>query len=232
MDTHCIAATTHGRYLTSDSPADPASGMLVGFHGQGETAAIEMAHLEEMRGSRPWLLVSVQALNRYYSRRGDVVAAWMTREDRELTIEDNIAYVRSVVAEVRSRCERVPRRLVYAGFSQGTAMAYRAAAFAGHPSDGLIILAGDLSPDVLPHAARLPPVLLGRGSEEAWYTEEVARRDLAHLHAAGILTVEHVFPDGHVRHPSFASRAGQFLDEIASKALSVPPPTASPGPSP
>jgi predicted esterase len=216
METHTIAATMHGRYVTSGPAGGPAIGMLVGFHGQAETAAAEMAHLEQMRGARPWLLVSVQALNRYYTRRGDVVAAWMTREDRELIIADNIAYVRSVVAEVRSRLERVPPRLVYTGFSQGTAMAYRAAAFAGYPCDGLIILAGDLSPDVRPHAAGLPPVLLGRGSEEEWYTEEAARADLGHLHAAGIPVVEHVFADGHVRHPSFTARAGEFLDEIAA----------------
>ncbi len=218
MDTHTIATTTHGRYLTSHAPGGDAVGMLVGFHGQGETAAIQMAHLEEIRGSRPWVLVSVQALHRYYSRRGDVVAAWMTREDRELMIADNIAYVRSVVADVRSRLGTAPARLVYAGFSQGTAMAYRSAAFAGYPCDGLIILAGDLSPDVLPHAATLPRVLLGRGSEEAWYTEEVALADLGHLNAAGVHTVEHVFADGHVRHPSFTARAGEFLDEIERKS--------------
>jgi predicted esterase len=217
MDTHTIATTTHGRYLTSDSPGGPAVGMLVGFHGQSETAAIEMAHLEDIRGSRPWVLVSVQALHRYYTRNGEIVAAWMTREDRELTIADNICYVRRVVAEVRSRLGQVPARLVYAGFSQGTAMAYRAAAFADYPCHGLIILAGDLSPDVQPHAARLPPVLLGRGAEETWYTEEVARTDIGHLRAAGVATVEHVFPDGHVRHPSFAARAGEFLDEVVGK---------------
>ena len=218
MDTHTIATTTHGRYLTSDSPDGPAAGMLVGFHGQAETAAIEMAHLEAIRGSRPWVLVSVQGLHRYYTRRGEVVAAWMTRDDRELMIADNISYVRRVVSEVRSRLAQVPARLVYAGFSQGTAMAYRSAAFAGYPCHGLIILAGDLSPDVRPHAAALPPVLLGRGSEEEWYTEAVARADLGHLHAAGVRTVEHVFPDGHVRHPSFTARAGEFLDEIAGRA--------------
>ena len=114
MDTHTIATTTHGRYLTSDSPGGPAVGMLVGFHGQSETAAIEMAHLEDIRGSRPWMLVSVQGLHTYYTRGGDIVAAWMTREDRELTIADNIAYVRRVVAEVRSRLGQVPARLVYA----------------------------------------------------------------------------------------------------------------------
>ena len=215
MQTHTIVAATHGRYLTSDLPGGSLSGLLVGFHGQGETAAIEMAHLEAIRASRPWLLVAVQGLNRYYSRGGDVVAAWMTKEDCELIIADNIAYVRAVVAEVKSRLQRPVPKLVYSGFSQGTAMAYRAAAFGSHACDGLIILAGDLSPDVRPHAAALPPVLLGRGTEERWYTAEIARTDLGHLHAAGVRTVEHVFQDGHVRHASFAERAGVFLDEIA-----------------
>ena len=215
MQTHTIPAAIHGRYLTSTYSGDSPAGLLVGFHGQSETAAIEMAHLEAIRGAGPWMLVAVQALNRYYSRGGDVVAAWMTREDRELIIADNIAYVRAVVAEVKARLRHPPRRLVYSGFSQGTAMAYRAAAFAGHPCDGLIILAGDLPPDVQPHASSLPPALLGRGTEEAWYTGEVAAADLAHLHAAGVRTVEHVFQGGHVRHPSFTQRAGAFLEEIA-----------------
>jgi predicted esterase len=215
MDTHVIAATLHGRYLTVDSPTEPPAGLLVGFHGQGETAAVQMAHLEEIRGERPWTLVSVQALNRYYTRRGDVVAAWMTREDRELIIADNIGYVGQVIEAVHSRLGTPPARLVYAGFSQGTAMAYRAAAFVPRPCHGLIILAGDLPPDVAPAAARLAPVLLGRGADEQWYTEAVASRDVAQLRGAGVPVVEHVFADGHVRHPSFSRRAAAFLDEIA-----------------
>ena len=95
---HTIAATAHGRYLV-DPVAEPA-GVLIGFHGQSETCAIELEHLREIRGDRPWTLVSVQGLHRYYTRRGDVVAAWMTREDRELAIADNIAYVRAVLDAV------------------------------------------------------------------------------------------------------------------------------------
>jgi predicted esterase len=216
MKRHTIATPAHGYYLESEPGEGRAVGILVGFHGQGETAAIQMAHMEAIRGGRPWLLVSVQGLNRYYTRKGDVVAAWMTREDRELAIADNIAYVRAVVTEVQGRWPAIPRRLVYCGFSQGTAMAYRSAAFAGHARHGLIILAGDLSPDVRPHAAGLPPVLIGRGTLEEWYTEDKARADIEHLRSAGVAVAEHVFEGGHERHPSFAARAGAFLDEIAS----------------
>lgn len=213
IETHAIFTAVHGRYLTS-MPASPPAGLLVGFHGQGETAAIELDHLRAMAGPRPWLLVSVQALNRYYTRKGDVVAAWMTREDRELAIQDNIAYVGSVVAEVLARDPLPSPRIVYSGFSQGVAMAYRAAALAGHPCHGLIILAGDIPPDVLPHASRLPPVLIGRGLGEEWYTEEKAAADREALTRSGVQLAEHVFDDGHVRHASFTERAGVFLDDV------------------
>ena len=53
----------------------------------------------------------------------------------------------------------VRRPLVFAGFSQGGAMAYRAAA--RYPSDALIVLASDVPPDVLAATrASLPPDLL------------------------------------------------------------------------
>jgi predicted esterase len=210
VTTHSIATTTHGRYLVEPS-AGEAVGVLVGFHGQSETAAIELDHLRAIRGSRPWTLVSVQGLHRYYTRSGDVVAAWMTREDRELAIADNIAYVTAVLGETR---DRVAKALVFCGFSQGAAMAYRAAAFSGHRADGLIILAADMPPDVGSAAASLPPVLIGRGAAEEWYTAEKASRDIARLQAAGVKVDEHVFDAGHVRHASFAARAGEFLDEM------------------
>ena len=65
---HTIATTTHGRYLVEAAAGD-AVGVLVGFHGQAETAAIELDHLRTIRGDRPWTLVSVQGLHRYYTRR-------------------------------------------------------------------------------------------------------------------------------------------------------------------
>jgi predicted esterase len=213
---HTVAVRTHGRYLLEPADGEPA-GLLVGFHGQAETAAIEMEHLRAIRENRPWVLVSVQALNRHYTRQGDVVASWMTREDRELAIADNVEYVRAVLDQVTAALPRRPPRLVFCGFSQGTAMAYRAAAFSGRRADGLIILAGDLSPDVAAAAASLPPVLLGRGAAEEWYTAEMAAPDVERLQAAGVTVIEHVFDAGHVRHRSFTERAGAFLDEIAAE---------------
>ncbi len=75
----------------------------------------------------------------------------------------------------------ITRPLIYAGFSQGVAMAYRAAALAQRPCDGVIALAGDVPPDVAPLASSLPRVLLGRGTEDKWYTGEQAAKDRAVL---------------------------------------------------
>ena len=212
MSVHTIAAKSHGRYLIH-SPTDEAAGTLCGFHGYKENAEVHMAALRRLAADRPWRLVSVQALNRFYSKGGEIVANWMTRQDREQAIADNVAYVAAVLSEIAEE-SGTALPLIYAGFSQGVGMAYRAAAFAGRPCGGLIVLAGDVPPDVAPVAAQLPKILLGRGTADQWYTAEKAGRDLEVLHAAGVDVVEHVFDGGHDWHDAFVAHAGAFLDEL------------------
>lgn len=209
-DPRTIAVRTHGRYLIDARPG--ATATLVGCHGYQENAAIHMAVLRRIAGDRAINLISIQALNRFYTRSSEVVAGWMTKEDRDLAIGDNLAYVAAVLAEVAGE-NGITRPLVYVGFSQGVAMAYRAAAGVPPPSDGVIALAGDVPPEVAPVAAGLPPVLLGRGTEDAWYTVEKMAADVATLRGAGVTVVEHVFEGGHVWDDSFVLRAGVFLDQ-------------------
>jgi predicted esterase len=217
---HTIEARTHGRYLVE--PRDAASPLLVGFHGHAENAEIMLENLRAISASAEasadsydgWTLVSVQALHRFYTKKRDVVATWMTKQDRELEIADNTAYVWSVVERVR-RDHPVRRPLVFAGFSQGVAMAYRAAAAGA--CDGLIILAGDVPPDVAPRASALPPILLGRGQGDEWYTEDKAAVDLQVLHGAGVDVTPHVFDAGHVWDASFSTAAAAFLQRISAQ---------------
>ena len=231
MTIHTIEARTHGRYLVE--PRDAGSPLLVGFHGHAENAEIMLENLRAISASASaeatadrsaeatadkgvgWTLVSVQALHRFYTKKGDVVATWMTKQDRELEIADNTAYVWSVVERVRGD-HPVRQPLVFAGFSQGVAMAYRAAV-AG-PCDGLIVLAGDVPPDVAPRASSLPPILLGRGRADDWYTEQKAEGDLKVLHAAGADVTECVFDGGHVWDPAFVTAARTFLQRLTAQA--------------
>lgn len=218
MIIHTIEARTHGRYLVE--PRDEPAPLLVGFHGHAENAEIMLENLRAISKGGEWVLASVQALHRFYTKRGDVVATWMTKQDRELEIANNTAYVWSVIERVR-REYPVRRPLVFAGFSQGVAMAYRAAA-AGE-CDGLIILAGDVPPDVAPHASSLPPILLGRGKADDWYTEEKAAADLEALHKAGADVTPHVFDAGHVWDPSFITAAQAFLQQLEQQTRVINP---------
>jgi predicted esterase len=212
LETRTVATQTHGRYLV-DIP-EHARATLIGFHGYQENAALNIEALRKIAGSREIGLVSIQGLHRFYTRSNDVVAGWMTNEDRELAIGDNTAYVSKVLTAVTEEFG-ITRPLIYVGFSQGVAMAYRAAAFVQRPCDGIIALAGDVPPDVAPLASSLPKVLIGRGTEDKWYDAAKAAADLAVLKPATSV-VEHVFEGGHVWDPAFIARSGRFVDELLS----------------
>jgi predicted esterase len=205
-----IPATVHGRYLVRDGPAER---LLVGFHGYGETAEAHMGELRQIPGIERWTAVAVQGLHPFYAgRTGMIVATWMTSLDRELAIEDNRAYVRSVVARFPP-----PRQLVFLGFSQGVAMAYRAAA--GSAATGLIALGGDAPPEIVDARPKLPPVLIGRGIREEWYTDEKLQKDLRFL--AEVTTISTcVYDGGHEWTDEFRSATGEFLARLADSSTS------------
>lgn len=199
MDVRLIEARTHGRVVVRGGDARR---LLVGFHGYAQNAEELLAELELIPGADSWTLASVQALHRFYRSRSEVVvASWMTRQDREAAIGDNIDYVRRAVESFDSY-----DRLVFAGFSQGAAMAYRAAASVR--CDAVLILGGDLPPDV--DASKLPRVLIGRGSRDDWYTPEKFAADRARLTAAEIIEMD----AGHEWTDAFRTKAGEFLATV------------------
>lgn len=216
MPARTIATTTHGRYLIV--PAQHASGVLAAFHGYAENAEIMLESMRRIPDADRWTLVSIQGLHRFYNRQNTVVASWMTRQDRELAIEDNAAYVDAVLDAVSGEAGD-PRRLVFAGFSQGVAMAYRAAARTRRTCHGLIALAGDVPPDVAGAARPLPPVLIGRGTTDSWYTEAKMNDDLRTLARDRVSVQPVVFEGGHEWGAPFLEAAGRFLVQVSGECL-------------
>jgi len=209
---HTIEARTHGRYLVHVPNGSPPWPLLVGFHGYGETAIDHLNELTRIPGSDAWLLVAIQALHPFYTRNERVVASWMTREDREHAMADNVDYVGRVLDRVRQEYEPRPT-LVFSGFSQGGAMAYRAAAH--YRADGLIILAADAPPDVIAQQpVALPPVLIGRGIRDGWYTEAKAAADLKALMGIGARVGTCVFEGAHEWTDPFRAAASTFLRRL------------------
>lgn len=209
-----IEARVHGRYLVRAPETPRPWPMLVGFHGYGEDASTHLDELTRVPGTAAWLVVSVQALHRFYTRQDRVVASWMTRQDRELAIADNVDYVGRVLSEVRRRYQPGPP-LVFAGFSQGGAMAYRAAAH--YRADALIVLAADVPPDVAAGGPlRLPPTLIGRGARDEAYPQAKQREDVAMLRAGGVEVEVCEFAGGHEWAEVFRQAAGRALARVVS----------------
>ena len=122
--------------------------------------------------------MAVQGLHRFYRGRSDVtVASWMTRQDRDLHIGDNVAYVDAAIAQVAGG--RAVQQLVFCGFSQGVAMAFRAGLLGARKADAVLALGGDVPPELLAQSAvTFPRVLLARGArdDEGTRRGEVWRR--------------------------------------------------------
>lgn len=209
-----IQATVHGHTFVRHASESPAR-LLVVFHGYGENAERLVESVVEIPGVSTWHIAAIQALHPFYNRRtGEVVASWMTKMNREQAIADNIAYVRSSLDQVKREVE-VDGPTVFLGFSQGTAMAYRAAGLSGHRCDGMIALAGDMPHELprLKNYERIPRVLIGRGTEDTWYDDAKLESDVALLQAMGTEVVTSVFEGGHEWTAEFRAAARDFLQE-------------------
>jgi predicted esterase len=188
--------------------------MLVGFHGYAEDAEAQLERLRAIPGSARWLCVSIQALHRFYQRRTDrVVASWMTRQDRELAIADNVAYVTTCIAAARAEWPALPK-VVFAGFSQGVAMAFRAAVNTAGGEAGVIAVGGDIPPELTPgELKRVSATLIARGTSDEWYARDKFADDERRLRECSVSVRALEFNAGHEWSGEVITAASQFLLE-------------------
>lgn len=214
MDVHAVPTITHGRVLVQEARAVARRGVLVGFHGYMESAKIQMDRLQAIPDAAAWTLVSIQGLHRFYRGRSeDVVASWMTREDRELAIADNLAYVAAALDQVP---HDPSTRVVYTGFSQGVAMAFRAGLRGALPAAAIVAVGGDVPPELEEDPSlRFPAVLFARGSRDEWLTEAKFEKDLAALRSRTVAVEPLVYDGAHEWNPVVSGAIGAFLSRIS-----------------
>jgi len=207
-----VPATVHGRYLVRPPATRGPHRWLVGFHGYGQNADLFLDMLRLVPGAADWLVVSVQALHPFYASRINVVVAnWMTRQDRGHAIADNIAYVDAVIDALAAEFGE-PSALVYAGFSQGVAMAYRAGIAGRRRCDAVFAAGGDLPPELKTAETRpWPRVVLCTGTRDEFFTPHRLNDDLEFLRSRGIDTEAIVFDGGHEWSTEVAAAAGRLL---------------------
>lgn len=218
---YSIVTPIHGRYLVrmaesaAHGPVRHAP-MAVGFHGYGETADTHLARLEAIPELASWTLVSIQGLHRFYGRNQEVVASWMTSQHREEAIEDNLRYVRSVVTEAIHQAGE-PQALVYIGYSQGVAMAWRAAVLGSRRVDGLAVFGGDVPPELgVRPLTQCPPVLLGRGRDDTHYTAAQFQADLEMLASRFVVVEPYEVRGGHTWSDETGRSVGAFVTRLVN----------------
>lgn len=208
MITVSIETPTHGRVLVRDTSAPAA--VLLGFHGYTESAAIQMDRLAALPGADKWTLISLQGLHRFYKGRSEeVVASWMTRQDRDEMIADNIEYASRVIERLAPA--GVP--IFTVGFSQGVAMAFRAGMCARRRADGIIAVGGDVPPELLDDAGTdFPRVLLARGEKDEWCTGAKLQKDVEALRARDVRVETLLHSGGHEWTDAVSSAAAAFIE--------------------
>lgn len=201
-----VETKVHGRYLFEERGQER---LLLAFHGYAETAEASLADVERIPGIERWSVAAVQALHPFYAKQ-KVGASWMTSLDRELAIADNVNYIRTVLADLQ-----LPQTLAFLGFSQGASMAARAAVLTGVECAGLILLGGDVPPE-LASVSSFPPTLLGRGDRDDWYTAEKLNHDLSFLESRTQVKTC-VFDGGHEWTDEFRTACGDFLAQLSDQ---------------
>ncbi len=193
--------------------------VLVGFHGYAENAEAQLERLKSIPGSSRWVIVSIQALHRFYQRKANlVVASWMTRQDREQAIADNAAYVAACLDAVRAECS-TQASVVFAGFSQGVAMAFRAAVqWQGGPA-AVIAAGGDVPPEITADQLKtLSGVLMARGKSDDLYPRAQFANDTQRLLNCNVKVSALEMNGGHEWAAELLEPASEFLEAHFSGA--------------
>ncbi len=212
MQEHHLETTVSGRYLVEAPEGDGLFPLLAGFHGYGQTADDELELLRQIPGSERWIRLSIEALHPFMNAKGQPGASWMTRRDRELRIAENVRYADAVIAQVMAALP-ADVRLVLHGFSQGAGMASRTALLGGHPVAGVMLVGGDIPPE-LDDLARMKSVHIGRGDHDHFYRKKQHESDLARLRDVGIEPSLTLYHGGHMPTGDYFGAAGRFLAGI------------------
>jgi predicted esterase len=210
-----VPARTHGRVVVRDAPYDGRrSRLLLAFHGYAQRAESMIEMLEPVPGAAGWTIASIQALHPFYGRNNEVVASWMTREDREAMIAENVDYVDE--ATVALQRERRADVIVCVGFSQGASMAWRAAVLGRRRADGVVSLAGDIPPELADAPAEnFPIALVAGGTRDEWYTPAKMDADLKLLSEKGAPHGFLRYDGSHEWTDEFRAELGRFLGALS-----------------
>jgi predicted esterase len=143
-----IETTKTARYYTLGNVNSETKNIWMILHGyaqQGETFIQQFKNFAEQGD----YIVAPEGLSKFYTKGllGAVGASWMTKEDRENEIKDNIKYLEKLYdAEIASINNNATIHLL--GFSQGASTLTRFISFKNPKLQHIWVCAGDIPTDI------------------------------------------------------------------------------------
>lgn len=190
MEQHLQAPKTY-RYEIQEQHHEH---LLIALHGYGQLAKFFIRKFNSLTENIQ--VVAPEGPHRFYLQgsSGRVGASWMTKEARELDINDNLEWLNALLSELRK--SNSPKKITLLGFSQGAATAARW--YQQNPSalDQLILWAAVFPPDL--DSGTFPkenPMHFVLGTEDEYYQGEEAQELIDHYQSMGFQV--HTFTGKH-----------------------------------
>lgn len=139
-----LSVQKSARILVYGDPAKMKN-IWICFHGYSQQVESFAKPLKALKNENNAVIIP-EALNRFYiaGSTGNVGASWMTREERDSDIADNIAYIDELCDKMLSDNVKIS----VLGFSQGAATAVRWACRGKFEIKKLVLWAGAVPPDL------------------------------------------------------------------------------------
>lgn len=197
MQEHHLTVPRTARYHTLGDAATARAVWIV-LHGYGQLARYFLQKFEGLE--KNLLIVAPEGLSRFYTDEAHsrVGATWMTREDREHEIADQITYLDALAKELLHTTGDVPLNVL--GFSQGVATACRWSLQGRTTISRLVLWAGGLPPEPTPE--QLQPwnkleLQLVLGTLDEYAGDQELQQQVARLNLAKVRHEVHRFNGGH-----------------------------------
>lgn len=118
-----IQTTRTSRYFSLEIGPSEAENLWIVLHGYGQNAEYFIQHFRDFKPKNS-LIIAPEGLSKFYLNGfdGRVGASWMTKEDRENEIADQLIYLDNLLAKIDPNASL---KLNLLGFSQGAAVACR-----------------------------------------------------------------------------------------------------------
>ncbi|MFM6935658.1 MAG: alpha/beta hydrolase [Flavobacteriales bacterium] len=179
---HTILLQKHFRYFLSEDFTQKRK-LLIALHGYGQLALYFAKKFSQI--PEDYALLAPEGMHRFYLQgsSGRVGASWMTKEGRELDIEDNLRNLNQLLSSVMEH--HVFDEICLLGFSQGGATAARWYYQGPSRFDRFILWASVFPPDIEKPVRSTGNTHFVLGTDDPYYTTENQAKERAYFTEIG-----------------------------------------------